>query len=65
MYELNRFGGDSVQLSDKHYAGLASVLLGTGKFVQLENNEIVNISEIRSITKVKKHIDIDISKIEL
>lgn len=64
MYEIKKFNGDPRPLEEKHYPKLSALLLKTGKFIEV-GDEILNISEIKSISKIKKDDDYDLTKIEL
>ena len=60
-YELTKFGGEGHEITIEQYEKLKSILLPTGKFVEVNDN-LINISEIKSITKgesPKKEFNID------
>ncbi len=64
MYEVQKFNGETVKLSEKNYNQVANLLLKTGKFINF-GGEIINISEIKGIRKEKANNDYDVSKINL
>jgi hypothetical protein len=53
MYELQKFNGEKERLTPDQFRKLIPILLKTGKFIILDGEKIINISEIKEVKSEK------------